>query len=154
MRYSGDDKAQVSMEFLITTALVLVVFTVSGLLINQKFVESTDVKVDIEGKSVVRRIAGNINAVSKAGNGYSTQFTLRGTLYGGNDYNVTFYDNEAAVWVYSGNNIWMAPLITTKIDCNPPTCSLAGGIKVIHIGGGMTKLAVENINGTISLEKV
>lgn len=147
---SGSNRnAQVSIEFLMATSLILIIFMIMGFVIYQKYVAVTDIKIDIAGRHIANIIAGNINEISGAGDGYSQYLNLPAGIYG-NSYVVEFYKDEPTVFVRS-EMTWSAPLFTTKINCNMAICSTSGGKIVMNINNS-TMVKVINRNETIYLD--
>ena len=141
------------MEFFVTLPISLLIFILMGFVIHQKYAESMETKIHLDGKRVVRRVADNINTICKAGDGYSTQFVLPGRIYGHNNYAIAFYSNETVVWMYSEGDTWMASLITSQIECRPGACDSVGGVETINVNKNI-RLGVENEDGVIWIERI
>lgn len=137
------------MEFLISVSLILIIFMVMSLVIYQKYVAVTDIKVDIAGRHTANTIAENINEVSSVGHGYSQFFTLPAGIYG-YSYITEFYKNEPTVFVKS-EMTWSAPLFTANITCLMNICETSGDITRINVNS-TKRVRVSNHDGIIYLE--
>ena len=109
-------RAQVSMEFLITVFLIMLLFIIMGFFIYQKYVTSTYIKLNIAGQQLTNSIADSINEISAVGDGYYQYITLPASIYG-ESYTVRFYKNEPTIFVYTDVMSWSAPLVTSNIGC-------------------------------------
>ncbi len=117
-------KAQVSLEFIITLSIVLILLVVMGVVIHQKNAEITAINIDVQGKRVTDSIADNINEIYTVGDGYSTTFSLPENLYGDTGYMVAFYRDEPRVSVETDNGFsWSRPLATHEICCGASLCN-------------------------------
>jgi uncharacterized protein (UPF0333 family) len=146
-------KAQVSMEFFVTLSISLLIFIIIGFVIHQKYAESVETKIHLDGKRVVRSIADNINTVSKSGDGYYTYLTLPGRIYGYGNYTVGFYGGEAVVWVYSDVDVWSEYLITSQVDCGPEICDSTANVKTIRINESL-RVKIGNKDGVVWIDEV
>ena len=114
------NKAQSSLEFLVTMSFILILLIILGYVIHEKYAKTNDLKLHIVGMRVSKTIADNMNEISSVGDGYSQYFTFPARLYG-NNYTLRFYSQEAGVTVDS-KMTWWAPLFTTKINCGMKEC--------------------------------
>ncbi|MCK4491075.1 MAG: hypothetical protein KAU03_00520 [Candidatus Altiarchaeales archaeon] len=118
----GDPKSQVSMEFLVTLSIVLLIFIVSLLVLFNKHVASNDLRLEISTKRLANTVADNINEISAVGPGYSQQFTIPGTLYGNREYSLVFYRHETRVEINAGETS-SSPLFTSNVGCSMTICN-------------------------------
>ncbi len=110
-------KAQGGPEFSIVISFVLLVFLVMTFLTFQKQDETRMTNLFLDAKKAGSRLAGNINAISKNGDGYYRWFSLPGQLYGSTDYNFTIEENFLSMDY--GEGTWASPLLTNNasIEC-------------------------------------
>ena len=116
-------KTQASLEFLIVLGLIFIIFIVMSYLSYQKYVISTDLKYDMYGRRIAHAIAGGINTLFIAGDGYSREFKFPARVYSGTNYTLSFFPQESLIYLRSGGHVWAAPLYATSIYCNLRECN-------------------------------
>jgi len=144
------DKAQASIELLITLSLTLLIFIIISFVIFQKFNATTDMKFDMRGQRIANSIAENINEIAIVGDGYSHYFTLPGDIQG-LPYMIRFYANESIVEVNTLDMTWASSLSTPRVTCILDICSSDGKITTMQVNE--TRIVrIENIDGVIYLK--
>ncbi|MFH1721307.1 MAG: hypothetical protein ABH950_01740 [Candidatus Altiarchaeota archaeon] len=118
MRWRG----QVSIEFMIVTSIILLLFVIMGYVVNQKMRQAHDLKLDISGDAVTDQIASAINEVVSVGDGFSQKLVLPSKIYSEDEYRVRFFPNDSSVYVEAGPMTWSAPLYTTGVSCAIEEC--------------------------------
>jgi hypothetical protein len=119
------NKAQVSLEYLIVTSLVLLFLVVMGVILYQKYSEWADLRTQLAGRSAANTMAESINQVVASGDGYWQTLSVR-SRYPGDEFNLTFKRNEPTVFIDMQDMTLYAPLLTTNITCCPPLCVITG----------------------------
>jgi hypothetical protein len=137
-----NNKAQVSLEYLIVTSLVLLFLVVMGVILYQKYTEWADLRTHLAGRSAANTLAESINQVVIAGDGYWQTFSVR-SRYPGDEFNITFKRNEPTVFIDMQDMTMHAPLLTTNVSCCPPLCTTAGEKTILHLN---TTLSTKVIN--------
>jgi uncharacterized protein (UPF0333 family) len=92
------NKAQVSLEYLIVTSLVLLFLVVMGVILYQKYTEWADLRTQLAGRSAANTMAESINQVVTSGDGYWQTLSVR-SRYPGDEFNITFKRNEPTVFI-------------------------------------------------------
>jgi uncharacterized protein (UPF0333 family) len=115
------NKAQVSLEYLIVTSLVLLFLVVMGVILYQKYTEWADLRTQLVGRSAANTMAESINQVVTAGDGYWQTLSVR-SRYKGDEFNITFKRNEPTVFIDMQDMTMHAPLLTTNITCCLSIC--------------------------------
>lgn len=145
-------KAQVSLEFLVVMGLVLLIFSVMGYVIYQKYIELSDLRLYMTGRRIANTLAENINQINIVGEGYSQYLTLY-TRYPGDEFNITFYRNEPTVFVEK-EMTWHAPLLTTEVYCCLPNiCEMDVTRTIMHLNSTLSTEVI-NYNNTVYIGKV
>ena len=127
------NKAQVSLEFLLVTSLVLLVLVVMGIVLYQKYIECSDLRLYVTGRNIANTLAGHINQMSMVGDGYSESFRIQ-PRYPGDELNITFKKKEPTVFVSAQEMTWQAPLLTTEVYCcMPAICQNSPGKVVLYL---------------------
>ena len=116
----GGRKAQISLEFLIVTALVLLVFIVMGIVLYQKYADWSALSLHVTGRNIANNLAESVNQVTTVGEGYSQYLELH-TRFPGDEFNITFMREDPVVFVEREMN-WHAPLLTTEVYCCLDIC--------------------------------
>ena len=93
-----NNKAQVSLEYLIVTSLVLLFLVVMGVIIYEKYTEWADLRTHLTGRSAANTMAESINQVVTEGDGYWQTLSIR-SRYPGDEFNITFKRNEPTVFI-------------------------------------------------------
>lgn len=119
------NKAQVSLEYLIVTSLVLLFLVVMGVIISEKYTEWADLRTQLVGRSAANTMAESINQVVLSGDGYWQTLSVR-SRYVGDEFNITFKRNEPTAFIEMQDMTMHAPLLTTNITCCPPLCVIVG----------------------------
>jgi len=147
MRHMKSLKSQASVEFMVVSGLVILVFIVLGIVVQQKIQEAAAFKIDVHGRRVVYKVASNINEIESVGDGYAQCFTLPGRLYGDRKFMLRFYTDEPLVYVLTQDLSWTAPLYTVDIQCliSPPCSTYTSSRDPIDIWA-------VNRGGTVYLE--
>ncbi|MFH1788985.1 MAG: hypothetical protein ABH834_06365 [Candidatus Altiarchaeota archaeon] len=114
MSYRG----QSSIEFMIVLGIVLVIFIIMGVIIQQKIVSSAEFKMEAQGRRVLYMVAENINEIASVGDGYHKCMTLPGEIYGGRSYRLLFYPDESTAFLETEDYIWSVPIATMNVSCN------------------------------------
>ncbi|VVB51106.1 Uncharacterised protein [uncultured archaeon] len=120
---------QASVEFAVVIAAVFTIFIISGYVIYQKQVRSSDVKLQIEGDRILKIVAEAVNEVNIVGDGYHQTLTLPAQLYGDQPYEVFFVSDEPTVFMRGGSFVggtthyWSAPLSSPLIYCPRYDCA-------------------------------
>lgn len=143
---SNKNKAQVSIEALVVFALILLVFTAMGVVIHQKSLDVSDLRVHIIQRRIANTLAENINQMNIVGEGYSQHFTLY-TRYPGDEFNITVYRGEPTVFVEK-ELTEHAPLLTSEVYCCLDICEMDENKTVMHLNSTLT-LEVINDRGKI-----
>lgn len=107
-------RAQGSPEFIVVVSFVAMVFLIALLIGFQRQAESHGLQVFLDAKSVVRTVAGNIDMISKNGDGYHRFFSIPERLYGFTDYEITVYGNF--VGIAYGGETWSASILTSNVS--------------------------------------
>ena len=137
-----NNKAQVSLEYLIVTSLVLLFLVVMGVIIYQKYTEWADLRTHLTGRTAANTMAESINQVVTAGNGYWQTLSIR-SRYPGDEFNITFKRNEPTVFIDLQDMTMHAPLLTTNISCCLPICTTVGETTILKLN---TTLSTKVIN--------
>jgi len=146
----NQEKAQASMEFLVTMSLILMIFSVIGFVIFQKFTSTTYMKFDIEGQDIANSIAEGINWMAIAGDGYYLHLTLPGDIQG-MPYTVSFYANESVLELSALDMSWASPLSTPYVNCSLSICSFDGQKTTMNVNESM-RIKIENNDEVIYLK--
>jgi len=151
---SNKNKAQVSLEFIVILAIVILVFAVMGFVIYMKYVELSDLRLHMTGRRIANTLADNINQISIVGEGYSQFFTLY-TRYPGDEFNITFYRKEPTVFVENIEKemTWYAPLLTTGVYCCLDICEMDENRTMIHLNSTLTTEVI-NYNNTVYIGEI
>lgn len=139
-------RAQASLEFLVVMSIIVVIFVIMSLIVYNWLVTSTEFKIQTQGRRIINSLADNINQITIVGDGYSQCFTMTGTIYGDEGYNVTFYGGEPTAFLTSMDITWSAPLATSNIVCLIPECEIGSD-------GLPSDVWVTNEEGIIYMEK-
>lgn len=129
MILGGRRQGQVSIEFLVVLAMVLMLFVIMGYVIHQKYVRSDDLKTELHGKRIVYAVAESINKISTVGDGYSQYLDLPGGLSGNREYSIVFYRGEPKIFLQGSSlvggstMVWSAPLFNQEIYCVLGECN-------------------------------
>ena len=139
-----NNKAQVSLEYLIVTSLVLLFLVVMGVVIYQKYTEWADLRTHLTGRTAANTMAESINQVVAEGDGYWQTLSVR-SRYPGDEFNITFKRNEPTVFIDLQDMTMHAPLLTTNVSCCLPTCVFepVNGTTILHLN---TTLSTKVIN--------
>lgn len=138
--------AQASLEFMIILGVALLLLTAMTIVIYQKYVQSSEFKMQAEGRRIINRIADSVNEIVSVGPGYHKCLTLQGGIYGGRYYSVYFYEDEPTVFLETEDMIWSAPLNSMNVSCSiSPPCGM-------DTSGEPIDVWVSNYGGRISLE--
>ncbi|MBN2250470.1 MAG: LamG domain-containing protein [Candidatus Altiarchaeota archaeon] len=121
MKPIKNKKAQISLEFLIVTTLVLLLLVIMGIVIYQKYAEWAALKLHVTGRNIANNLADGINQIIIVGEGYSQHVNLR-TRYAGDEFNLTFKKNDPLIFVERPEMTWYAPTLTTEIYCCLSSC--------------------------------
>lgn len=138
----NNDKAQVSLEYLIVTSLVLLFLVVMGVILYQKYTEWADLRTHLSGRSAANTMAESINQVVIAGDGYWQTLTVR-SRYVGDEFNITFKRNEPAVFIDMHDMTMHAPLLTANVSCCLSICTFDGERTILPVN---TTLSTRVIN--------
>lgn len=130
-------KAQVSIEFLVSFGVILLLFTLFSVIVYQKFVETNEIKIDLKGQRVSNSLAQAINEVYLAGEGASMDFTFPDKIVL-SEYEVRFFDGEPTVFLSTERQSWSSPLLTPYINCTLSQCSYSAGVTKLKINATLT----------------
>jgi len=138
-------KGQSSVEFIVVLGLVLIVFIVMGIIIQQKIIKSSEFKAHTHSKRIIHSVAKNINEMVTVGSGYHKCFTLPGEIYGSRGYNLSFFTDNPMVFLETEDLTLSVPISAPNVSCeiNPPCESFTTG-KPIDVW-------VSNVDGVIVL---
>ncbi len=146
-----DLKSQVSIEFLVTLSIILVISIVIGYLFYHKLVIITDIKKEIVAKRIIRGLAENMNDILMVGSGHSHQIILPKDIYGGGKYEIYFHNDEPSIFIKSGKINWFAPIFTQRIGCTMKRCKYKGNTTNILIEN-ITNIRISNILNSVCLQ--
>ncbi|MFZ2456801.1 MAG: hypothetical protein WAX07_10025 [Candidatus Altiarchaeia archaeon] len=139
------NKAQVSLEYLIVTSLVLLFLVVMGVILYQKYSEWADLRTHLAGRSAANTVAESINQVVVSGDGYWQTFSVR-SRYPGDEFNITFKRNEPTVFIDLQDMTMHAPLLTMNVTCCPPTCVIDGEKTILPINNTLSSRVINHGN--------
>lgn len=138
-------KAQVSLEYLIVTSLVLLFLVVMGVILYQKYTEWADLRTHLAGRAAANTMAESINQVVASGDGYWQSFTVR-SRYPGDEFNITFKRNEPTVFIDLQDMTMHAPLLTSNVTCCLPACTYDGERTVLYMNTTLTSKVINYRN--------
>jgi|WetSurMetagenome_2_1015567.scaffolds.fasta_scaffold05839_3 uncharacterized protein (UPF0333 family) len=142
---SFKNKAQVSLEYLIVTSLVLLFLVVMGVILYQKYTEWADLRTHLVGRAAANTMAESINQVVTAGNGYWQTFSVR-SRYPGDEFNITFKRNEPTVFIDMQDMTMHAPLLTTNVTCCLSICSTVGEKTTLQLNNTLSTRVINHGN--------
>ncbi len=106
-------KGQVSTEFMIFLSILLVIVSVflwSNLSLQHRMI---GIKTDVDAEELSEKIAFEINAAVKAGNGYRRRFYVDEKLFGASDFDISVQDYSVFI-DWDGNSV-SSSIITKNI---------------------------------------
>ena len=118
----SNSKSQVSVEFLITISLVLLISIVMGALFHNKIILTSNFRKEIVVRDMVRELAENINTICMVGHGHSQYVTLPTSPLGDGSYEISLHRGEASVFIDMEEINKFAPLFTQQIECTMNAC--------------------------------
>jgi len=141
-----DRKAQISVEFMVVTSIVLLTFMVMSFIIYFKYVEYSDLSLDLRGKEIAKKFAENINQMVIVGDGYAKYISLQ-VRYPGDEYNITVWRDKPELLVENRWD-WSVPLLTSKVySCLPEAVSTCE--KTVITVNSSKRIPIENHNNRV-----
>ena len=123
-------KAQTSMEFLVLTIFLLLMFAAFYVHLQDRRIEAMNSMVNAEALLVAEKAAYELNMAAAQGDGYSKEFTLPSMLYETFNYSISAEKNF--VFVEYGNNTRAARIVVDNV-----TGTLKKGKNFIWNSGGI-----------------
>jgi uncharacterized protein (UPF0333 family) len=139
------NKAQVSLEYLIVTSLVLLFLVVMGVILYQKYTEWADLRTQLAGRSAANTMAESINQVVTSGDGYWQTLSVR-SRYPGDEFNITFKRNEPTVFIDMQDMTMHAPILTTNITCCLSICTTSGEKTTLRLNNTLSTKVINQGN--------
>lgn len=139
------NKAQVSLEYLIVTSLILLFLVVMGVILYQKYTEWADLRMHLAGRTAANTMAESINQVVTSGDGYWQTFSVR-SRYPGDEFNITFKRNEPTVFIDMQDMTMHAPLLTMNVTCCLPICVINGEKTILQLNNTLTTKVINRGN--------
>ncbi|MEA1924735.1 MAG: hypothetical protein U9M95_02595 [Candidatus Altiarchaeota archaeon] len=118
----NNSKSQVSVEFLVTLSLVLLISIVMGALFHNKIILTSNFRKEIVVRDIVRELAENINSICMVGHGHSHYVTLPTSPLGDGSYEISLHSGEASVFIDMEGINKFAPVFTQRIECTMDDC--------------------------------
>lgn len=119
-KISDHKKGQASIEFLVTIALILLLFSIVMFFAFKKTKESNEFSTLLDAKRFCKSIANNINTIAEQGPGYYKYISIPKTLFGGSSYNISTYSTFVEIAWDSDYSPWSTQIITSNVSiyCN------------------------------------
>jgi uncharacterized protein (UPF0333 family) len=103
-------RGQISLEFMVFIGILLLITSLASYIAVTNYTSIFDENVDRDARTVVAALATEINIASEIGDGYSHNFSLPVSLYGGINYSISVYEQRAYItWI---NNTYSLPLLS------------------------------------------
>ncbi len=146
-------KSQVSVEFLTTLSLVLLLSIVMGFLFHNKVILTSNFRKEILVRDILLELAENINSISVAGHGHSQYVTLPPNPLGDRSYGISLHSDEASVFMDLEDINKFAPIFTQRIECTMDDCWTNQTAGKTHLEVRMpTRVRVANLLDSVCLQ--
>jgi len=145
MKTRQNNKAQVSLEYLIITSLLLLILIAMGIVLYQKYSEWADLRTHLAERTATNTIAETINQVVSSGDGYWQTFTVY-SRYTGDEFNITFKRSEPAVFIETEDMTMHAPLLTANVTCCLPQCTSDGERTTLYLNAALSSKVINRRN--------
>ncbi len=127
--HSGKNSGQAGLELIVTVMFLLLIFVILVAYAVEKNREANEIKMFLDAMRIANSAADNVNMIAQQGDGYYKYFTLPESLFGGEEYNITTYENVVEIsW---GSYRWATQVVTANITGN----FSKGTNKVTNMGG-------------------
>ncbi len=136
-------KSQISAEFMIVIAILLIIFLSLFIVISKKNSQADSLRKALYAREIADKISASINSAFISGDGTSITEEISGSFKDGTPYTISIYPSVKIVEI-----TYTSQLDTRHYSSTITTSSILGDITQIN-----STITISNSNGVIYIEK-